>query len=155
MLRCVRFVGASGGFCHDTHPLEDGSRLDPRTRRLQRGSDVERDARRTQPTQRLRLVLTARAERNSTWSVIVPETGTCCHLERTKTSVCPRFTGSSRTSHCLPLYPYGVPDVTHNRDRETKRRAPSYCPAGPRPRAGSTPAVLKCARSRPNRYSFR
>ena len=46
MLRCLSFVGASGGFCHDTHPLEGGSWLDPRTRRLQRGSDVEWDARR-------------------------------------------------------------------------------------------------------------
>ena len=44
MLRCLSFVGASVGFCHDIHPLEHGSRLDLRTRRLQRGSDVERDA---------------------------------------------------------------------------------------------------------------
>src|SRR4029077_13286003 len=40
VLRCLGFADANAGFCHDTHPLKDSSRPDPRARRPPRGSDV-------------------------------------------------------------------------------------------------------------------
>src|SRR5271155_343245 len=47
----------------------------------------------------------ARAERNSNLDCYCAcRRHLCCHLERTETSVGRRFTGSSRTSHSLPLY---------------------------------------------------
>jgi hypothetical protein len=65
-----------------------------------------------------------------------------CHLERTETSVYPRFTSSSRISHCLALHgDMGMPDIKHNRDREINGEHLLAVQRGRDLRAGSTPAV--------------
>ena len=49
----------------------------------------------------------------------MPADGTsAAKLEITETSVRPRFMGSFRTSHCLPIYLRGVLNEKHNGDRE-------------------------------------
>ena len=123
-LRCLSFVGVSGGFCHDTHPLEGGFLVGPPDPLPSTG---RRDARRQRRAGHRRgCHISTCTERNSTLSVFCAcRRHLRCHLERTETSVCPRFTGSSRTSHCLPLLPHmGCQTVTDNRDREIKCRSP-------------------------------
>jgi hypothetical protein len=68
-----------------------------------------------------------RAEHNSIWSVIVPADGTCAATwRRRETSVRPRFMGSSRTSHCLPLSSYmEVRDMKRNGEEELRAQANS------------------------------
>ena len=122
--------------------------MDPRTRRLQRASDVERDARRTQPTQRRRLVLTA-PEPNATLLGVLLCLPTAPALP-------PGHNGDFGMSPIYgqlsdkPLLAFasliGVPDVKHNRDREIKRRAPS-CRPGLRPPCGARALPRRLRRS--------
>jgi hypothetical protein len=62
----------------------------------------------------------AAAERNAIGVLLCPPTApNAATWRETETSVRPRFMGSSRTSHYLPLYAHmGSGDIKHNRDEK-------------------------------------
>lgn len=85
------------------------------------------------PTHR-RAAISTCAERNSTWSVIVPADGTCAATwrERRLRYVPDLRAALGQATACLCNH-MGVLDVNHNSDQVIKRRAASCRPAGLRP----------------------